>query len=105
MKTKCMLLMLLSANMLLFGGGCASVIGHTAGAGRELYPGVRLDSYVLTEKNDELLQKLGPRLTALAAMDLPLSAALDTALLPFDAIHRLVTPDRAELMSKRNAAD
>jgi len=66
--------------------GCGSLIGRVFDRHDHLppvYPGVAADAHALTD-SVRSFHEGGPLMTIGCAIDMPLSAALDTALLPFD---------------------
>ena len=69
--------------------GCASLWNHN-GEHPGVYPGVENDVGLLSDREEPVELKL------FAIVDLPLSAALDTALLPFDFVYWFVKKDSDE---------
>src|SRR6266496_6774568 len=70
--------------------GCASVVTHTQQGteGKGVYSGVRADAWLLSHPNSEgdaVVGHISPFIIVpCTIIDLPLSAALDTLLLPID---------------------
>ncbi len=70
--------------------GCASVLSHT-GSHEEVrpYPGTRVDGQLLANPNSIQKPPVHPAVVIpISVIDLPLSAALDTLLLPIDLTYR-----------------
>ena len=68
-----------------FCAGCASMITHTAKKEEGVYPGVREDAHLLTHPNSIRKPPIHPVIVVtFSLIDMRLSAALDTILLPID---------------------
>ena len=82
-----------SISLFLF-SGCASIMTHTQQSpeGKGAYSGVRADVSVLAHPNsvgDAVIGHVSPAIIVpCGIIDMPLSAALDTLLLPIDLTYR-----------------
>lgn len=81
---------MIAGGALFLCAGCASVMTHTQrdADGKGPYSGVRGDAWVLGHPNsvgDAVIGRVSPAIVVpLAFVDMPLSAGLDTLLLPID---------------------
>lgn len=76
-STKRTLLSIFTGATILFLAGCSSIMGHVAPY-ENYYPGVDHNITMLKDDNNGWLMR------SLLVLDLPFTAVLDTALLPYD---------------------
>ena len=88
-----MMRIIFSVAMLTLCSGCGTILAHVDGSVTGPYSGVRLDSHLIASVGKEHDMPVFPWIIPLSIFDLPLSAASDTLVLPYDLSQPCSSPD------------